>query len=195
MDSVYLFCVVIGGVVLLLQTGLLLLGLGDDHGHLSHSTDSGDTPSDWWWSLLSVRTLTAGATFFGLGGMLARGAEIAGDRAVLIALACGGAAMYAVNALVQWLLSFQADHTVSLNETIGCQADIYLRIPPNRTGRGKVMLTVRNRTLELDAMTEHGVLLPTGGKAIVLSVEPGETLLVGPVESESQTNQETLTHV
>ena len=38
--------------------------------------------------------------------------------------------------------------------TLGCTATVYVSVPQNRSGRGKVTLTAQGRYMELDAVTD-----------------------------------------
>jgi hypothetical protein len=207
MEQLFLFCAVIGGTISIGQFLLGLMGLGDHHdfggddGGLSHGFDSGDHPHgdpagagepgagghgsglspesamSWFVGVLSFRTIVAAVTFFGLAGLAAnaRGTNPAG--ALVIALCSGVMALYAVAWTMRLLSRLRSDGTVRIQNTLGLTGVVYLAIPGHQAGRGKVTLTVQNRTVEYDALT-HQNTIPTGAPIQVVAIVDPETLAV-----------------
>ncbi|MDR1542957.1 MAG: NfeD family protein [Prevotellaceae bacterium] len=79
--------------------------------------------------------------------------------------------------LVEILLKLQKDNTFRLEETIGKTAKVYLTIPENRTGRGKIQISIRGSIHEIDAITA-GEKLPNGAAVKVEKVIDGQTVEV-----------------
>src|SRR5262245_45969120 len=111
MQTVYLGCAAAGGAVLLIQTVLLIFGGGDhdhalgDPGHLEvgHSDSGEHGAHDGALNLLSIRSVAAFLTFFGLAGW-------GGTSAGWSTFATIGAAVLAGSAMlvaVAWLFSLQ----------------------------------------------------------------------------------------
>ncbi len=202
----YLFvgCAVFGGTVMILQMLLTVVGLADDslhvdmphsagdhdlggdienapegdfHGDVHDGDDTDHAGSTWLFKMLSVRTLVAAMAFFGIAGLAADAAHLAPLLTLGIALAAGFAAMYGVFRAMQLLYHLRSEGTVRIHRTIGLEATVYLRIPGQRAGIGKVLVNVQNRTMEYSAMTA-GPELPTGGKATVVGVIAQDTLEV-----------------
>jgi membrane protein implicated in regulation of membrane protease activity len=159
----FIVCAALGGVVLILQ---LLLGLiaGDtelDHhgeGHLGAGLD-----------LLSVRSLSAGIAFFGIGGA---GAATAGWPSILalgVALVSGLFATVVVAYLMRAMRRLEADGSERIENALGQTATVYLRIPGNRAGAGKILVPVQGRTVEYQAVTP-GDELPSGSVVVVRDI-------------------------
>ena len=142
--------------------------------------------SSWLFGVLSFRTLVAAVTFFGLGGWTAAGAGFEPVMQVVIALAAGAAAMYLVYWLMRMMYSLKAEGTVRIGHTVGRHGTVYLRIPGERSGTGKVQLSVQKRTMEYLAMTP-GEALPTGTKVRVVKVITSDTVEVEPVLEPERT--------
>jgi len=217
MTSVFLICAAVGGTILACQLLMTLLGFAGDMADvdmpddldgggdldLGGDVDAGDVSVDadvdgdagdahpdtsWMAGVLSFRTLVAAATFFGLAGMAARGAGFSPPLQAVIALAAGVAAMYGVYYLMRSIYRLKAEGTVRIGHTIGRQGTVYLRIPGQKSGSGKVQLSVQKRTMEYLAMTS-GEGLPTGTKVKVVDVITSDTVEVEPVlESERAEN-------
>jgi hypothetical protein len=169
METTYLICAVAGGAVLLLQTLLSVLGshahadVGDDS--LAHIADSHDS----FLKLLSFKAVVAFVTFFGLMGLAGRRAEWSDWWTLGIAVAAGLVALWTVAWLMATLAHLQSRGNLDLNNAVGQSAKVYLPIPGNHQGQGKVLVTVQGRTLESPART-GGPTLETGALAVVIAV-------------------------
>ena len=64
----------------------------------------------------------------------------------------------------------------------GCQGKVYLSIPGERKGAGKVQVTINNSVREYDALTD-GDTLPTGTDIKVVEAINESTVLVEPLNS------------
>ena len=210
MTTLFLICAVVGGVILLVQVGLLLVGFGaealdldvpDDVGDLDVDVDIGadgldgvdavddvgemghaDTVSAF--RVLSLRTVVAALTFFGLAGLAAQAGGARTITALAVAVAAGAVAMYAVFWIMRGMRKLQAEGTVRIHRALGRPATVYLRIPGEKAGTGKIQFNLQNRTMEYLAMTP-GEALPTGAKVVVTRIITSDTVEVEPApESE-----------
>lgn len=192
MDTLFLLCAIFGGTVLVAQ---FFLGFGSDADGADDGPDDapdamgadahghGDGPhhdSTWIFGVLTFRTVIIGLTFFGLTGKAAVASGFSEPKPLVIALVCGLAAMYGVYFLMRGLYRLTADGTERIDRSIGEQAIVYLAIPGQNAGVGKVHVTVQNRTIEYEAMTA-GERLPTGSRAVVVGVLSSDRVEVEPV--------------
>jgi hypothetical protein len=202
METVYLVCFLTGATVMVCQFLLSLVGIGGHHdvggdshdlgGHDAVHGESGedahdghhgshhDAVSSWFVSLLTVRTLVAALTFFGLAGLAGTKQWGDGPTTRLLAVAAGGGAMVLVAALMRALSRLRAEGTVRMERAVGKAGTVYLPIPGRRAGTGKVMLNVQNRTVECQAITAENEL-PTGAPVVVVAVISPDTVEVAPV--------------
>ena len=79
--------------------------------------------------------------------------------------------------ILRQVMKLSTDKTFHLDEALGLIADTYLRIPAEKKGTGKVMVSVRGSVHEIEAMTE-GAEIPTGTKVRVTKVISSELLEV-----------------
>ncbi|MBU4398956.1 MAG: hypothetical protein KKE86_06420 [Planctomycetes bacterium] len=202
MTAVFIVCAAIGGTVLVVQFLLALIGLGGDafdidvsgdvghdfsgdfhgdvgggfHGdadmHGDHPVDHGST---WLFSVLSFRTVVAALAFFGLAGLWAESTGASAPSVLLVAVAAGFAAMMGVYWMMRGMKKLQADGSVRIHRAVGRHGNVYLRIPGNRSGAGKIQFNLQNRTMEYSAITS-GPDLPTGAKVVVVGVVNPTTL-------------------
>jgi len=137
--------------------------------------------------VLTFRTAVAALTFFGLAGMA--GLEAGYSPPVVLALAAlaGGGAMYLVYWLFSLIKKLQAEGTVKIRNAVGAPATVYVPIPPNKSGAGKIQCNLQNRTMEYLAMTP-GDKLSTGAKVVVTGVITSNTLEVEPIPEPERSN-------
>lgn len=171
MTTVFLWCAVVGGAVLLFQFVAGLVGL--DHGH-AHDSHHGGGASEGL-NLLSIRSIAAGIAFFGVAGLAARSLGVI--VAAVLALIAGGAAAVGVAAIVKTFGRLERDGTLSLGSAVGTTGSVYLSIPGHKSGAGKVHLTVQNRLVECPAVTAEDAL-PTGASVLVIDLEGNDTVVV-----------------
>src|SRR6267378_2783249 len=140
METIFLVCAAVGGTLLLCQFLMSLLGIGH------HA-------SSWFVGVLSFRALVTAITFFGLGGLSAL--EMSGDPSVSlgVAILCGGGALLLVAWMMRLLMRLKADGTQRIDRAVGNTGTVYLSVPANQEGTGKVTVKVQNRTVEYLAVT------------------------------------------
>jgi hypothetical protein len=79
--------------------------------------------------------------------------------------------------LVKILLKLNQDNTFCISETLNKVANVYLSIPENRRGKGKIQISVRGSLHELEAVTE-AEKIPTGAKVRVAEIVDEQTVRV-----------------
>jgi membrane protein implicated in regulation of membrane protease activity len=156
-------------------------GVGIDHDtSIAHAGDMDyqHPDSTWLFGVLSFRTIVAAAAFFGVAGETALSAGYSPGIAMAIAVLVGVAAMYGM----YWLLRGISQLTSSGNERIGAaigrQATVYVPIPAEEKGMGKVHVTLQNRTVELQAMCDETAPLRTGETVEIVGVKNSDTVNV-----------------
>lgn|SRR5262245_6421276 len=177
MDTFFLVCAGVGATLVLLQFLAGSLGLGGDHadaaGHhdfgTGHDADADHADGNWFLGLLTFRAVCAAVAFFGLGGLTAGYYDLPPSARLATAFLSGFAALYLVATLMKSLHRLRADGTVRIDNAIGQTGTVYLRVPAEKTGPGKVTLNLQNRTVELEAFTAAGEL-PTGTPVRVVAV-------------------------
>jgi hypothetical protein len=201
METLYLYCAAIGVSLLVGQVLLSLFGFGHDSELGGHDVDlhadadgshvdghagDSDRSGHWFVGMLSFRAIVSAMAVFGLVGLgLDRllGPRVP-SKVFLIALAAGGAMMYAVGWLLRVAYGLRSDGTVHIERTLGLAGRTYLTIPAHKAGAGKVTVKVQGRIMEYAAMTS-GEEIPTGTSVVVLSVLTPQSLEVARAETES----------
>lgn len=176
MSTVFLYCAAIGGTCLVLQFLMLLFGLGGDSdgvGEVGH--DQGV-----FLKLFSLQTLTTFATFFGLVGLLTERLGWSPLSVALVATAAGVAALWFVARLMRGLAALQSDGSVDLANAVGHVGSVYLRVPSQGQGQGRVLVTVQGRKVECRAISRTAEI-PTGAQVRVVERTDDGLLVVEPV--------------
>jgi hypothetical protein len=204
MATLYLTCAIVGGTLLVGQLLLSLFGLGGHHeilghdfhdlgGHEPHGASGHDHADNshaaWLVQALTIRSVAAALTFFGLVGMFAREQWGEDPLTLVVAASAAVATLFLVSGLMRNLARLRAEGTVRIDRAVGKKGTVYLSIPAARAGVGKIQLNLQNRTVEYQAVTAQGELLPTGAKVIVVSVVSSDTVEVAPA-----TDAETIVH-
>ncbi len=156
------------------------LGGGDIHADAAH-LGSADPHhgSSWTFGVVSFRTVVAAMTFFGLAGMASQSSGASATTTLLVALGAGAAAMYAVYWAMRCLYSLRSEGTARIERTVGLPATVYLTIPPQKSGNGKIQINLQNRTMEYLAVTA-GDSVPSGATVVVVDVVSHDTVEVQP---------------
>ena len=186
-------------VILFLQTILMLIGIGGSgsdgadadvgvetdaevsdgifgDGDTDASADS-DFELDDGLRLFSFRGIIAFLTVMGWVGVLCVRYELALPVTALIAVASGFAAMFVIALLFRLIYSLQSDGTENIRHALGMSGTVYLRIPANRSGRGKVNLMLDGKLVEKEAITDEDDVLNYGEQVVVVGIS-GQTDLI-----------------
>jgi len=176
METVYFYSSVIGGAFLILQVLLMLVsgGEGDFDADASPEMDVGDVDASYVLFQLSLKTVIAFVTFFGLAGMACTRAEVGTSATLAVALAAGLAAFIMVGYVMQAMMSLQSNGNVNLADAVGQSVKVDLRIPEKNTGSGKIIVIVGGRMLNKKAVTK-GDAIPTGAEAVVDGMSAPDT--------------------
>lgn len=178
MTTLFLYCAIIGGTILVLQFTMLLFGVGGDsdldHGDVGHDQGA-------FLKLFSLQTISTFLTFFGLVGL---GTERLGWSPLTVAVtatAAGVAALLLVARLMRALSQLHSQGNVDLHNAVGHTGNVYLRIPAAGHGQGRVLMQVQGRTVECRAIHRGGVEIPTGARVRVVERTDDDTLVVEPI--------------
>ena len=190
MVTFYTVCALVGSVILLLQFLLMVMGLDADDAEIAEVGDDlamGDEYVDahvevehgsaWFFGILSFKSLVAAIAFFGLGGRAALAADLSPYISFVAATASGAAAMVMVAWLMRMLYRLNAEGNVRIERCIGQVGTVYLSIPGQRAGAGKVTMSVQDRTMEYQAVTAEDEI-PTGAQVVVIGISGPGTLEV-----------------
>jgi membrane protein implicated in regulation of membrane protease activity len=152
---------------------------GDHHNSWSNAADGVHHPdSSWLFSVLSFRTLIAAAAFFGVAGKAMLSMGVSEPVSLVIALAAGWGAMYGMYWLMRSVAGFASSGNERIGNAVGRRATVYIPIPANGQGKGKVQVSIQNRIVEFQAVTDEGERLRTGEPVEVVAIDGSDLVRV-----------------
>lgn len=73
------------------------------------------------------------------------------------------------------------NNSFKLSSTINQTAEVYLAIPENKKGKGKILISIKGSVRELEAITENDSKIETGTAVSVVNVEGNSLVIVKPL--------------
>ena len=203
-----LYCIAVPAtLVLIIQTIMLLAGLGSDSSGINPSDTSGldgfdgvdgvdgvdgidtdvtdlshhdiSSPTDIAdFRLLSVQSVIAFLCIFGWSGIAAISCGMPPWGAILLGAVLGFGAMVLVAKIIQWSSKLTQNGNFNVKNLLGESGTVYIPIPPKGEGTGKINISCGERFLVFDAVSEKDKMLATGSAVRVVDIVAGSTLVV-----------------
>jgi len=172
-EQLFWGCAIVSSLVFLLQAALTLLGMD---GHSDFDLDasvSGDTMDmGGGLSLFSVRSFVNFFVGFGWAGVSFYNLIPQKWLLYLVAAIVGCVFVWLYFFIRRQTSKLQSDGSIDVTSVVGAYCDVYLRIPGDRSGNGKVQISINGSVHEFNAVTS-GPTLPSGSRARVVSVLEG----------------------
>ena len=179
-------------LIFVIQSVLTFIGVGSD----TDLDGSGDVPGDLPDSaadfadahstglgLLTFRNLVNLLLGFGWSAILLKDGIASTPLLIVVSVIIGVVLVALVMLLFKWLGGMQQAGNINVfKSAVGCEGKVYLAIPAQRSGAGKVQITINDSVREYDALTD-GPALATGASIRVVEAIGPETLLVEALES------------
>ncbi|MEM1124191.1 MAG: hypothetical protein AAGJ18_27385 [Bacteroidota bacterium] len=174
---------IVFSILFLIQFVFSLIGLDADvETDVDFDADAGfELETDF--ALFSVRSIIAFFTFFGWTGVLILNSGGSVMRALGFATLAGFTAMLMVSYMIYLFFKLSQDGNVDVNNALFNTGKVYLTIPGQEAGEGKVHLLIENSMREMNAITKNNKPLPTGSSIRVVEVIDNRLLLVEPIET------------
>ncbi|MEG1710792.1 MAG: hypothetical protein RR054_06415 [Clostridia bacterium] len=182
------FCIASGTTVItIIQTILLLIGFdGGDSTDIDVGIELGGGDNLWdigSLPIFSIRGIIAGLCIGGWLGYVLLGVTFVW-LSVILAIIAMAATMILYALALRFLMKMQQSGNIDVKNAIGKSANVYLSIPANRAGTGKINITIQERFLEFNAITDENEKLPTNSTVEVCDVISDGTVLVKRYSSE-----------
>jgi hypothetical protein len=167
-------------LIFIIQTIMTFIGLGADADVDAGPMDGAvDSVEDGELSgVFSFRNLINFLLGYGWAGVLLFNDIEKRWLLQLVAICVGVLFVLAFVFMFRQVMKLSHDGSFKMNETVGLKADVYLRIPAARSGRGKVQVSVKGSIHEIDALTDNDAEIPTGGQVEIVEVLGDDLLLV-----------------
>lgn len=130
--------------------------------------------------LVSVKSIICFILGFGWTGVL--GWDVIGNGIVLslVATLVGLIFMASIAFMLYQVMKLNKDNTFRVEQVIGKNAEVYLRIPAARQDTGKISISHNGSMHELEALTD-GEAIPTGAKVKITAKVDGDSVIVQPI--------------
>ena len=163
---------IFASIVVIIQMTMSFVGMGDiDSGDadVDFSTDTDSLDNAGSMHLLSIRNIFYFLLGFGWAGV-SLWSTIPNLILLCIVSVLVGCLFVAIFIfLFRQMMKLQSNGAFNINDAVGKVCDVYLRIPGENQGLGKVQISFNGSVQELDARTA-GEPLPSGAKVRVLRV-------------------------
>lgn len=131
----------------------------------------GSNPADF--GTMQLFTLQGIMTFlcvFGWTGVICTSLGLHVAIAIIIALVLGFLAMLGVAKVLQLTRKLTQDGSLDVRRLLGEKGRVYIPIPANESGEGKVTIAAGERFIELSAVTDEQDTIPTGTQVRIIDV-------------------------
>ncbi|MCI6501834.1 MAG: hypothetical protein MSA49_01185 [Clostridia bacterium] len=186
-------------VILLIQTLMLLFGLGggsdaDGDGDFDSDGTEGDIDGDGdhggdGLTLFSIRGIVAMLCILGWTGVIFLGTSMPTILAVFLALLCGFLTLVGMAYIMRAISKLQSSGNLDIGNAVGKVGQVYIPIKPNGMAGGKITLTVQGKYSEFSAITMADHVLTTGSYVRVVSVNESNVLLVEPIAKPTEASE------
>ncbi len=180
-------------VILVLQTILLFFGIGDggvdtdvsDVGGLGNGDISGDAVDSEFsggdadgLAVFSIRGIVAMLCIGGWSGIVFIDAGLSNLLSIILAVVLGISALFGMAFLMRFLTRLQSSGNIIVENAVGKIGKVYLTIPSQMKGSGKINITIQDTYTEFDAVTFDLSEIKTGETVYVESVDEVGRLIV-----------------
>jgi hypothetical protein len=166
----------ISGLIFIVQSILTFIG-SDSMDGINADFDGNLDSSEAPFQLFSFRNLINFLLGFSWSGVSFY--SIIENRLLLISICFFVGVLFVVMffLIIKQLGKLAEDNSFKFEETVNKNAEVYLSIPENKSGLGKILISVNGSFRQLDAMTENEKI-ETGNVVKVVRVENNSILIV-----------------
>ena len=176
-------------LIFIIQSIMTFIGADAGEGGIDTDVDTGfdseaaDAAVEGGTNLYTFRNFVNFCLGFGWSAILLQEKITSIPLLIIVSAVIGAGLVAAVMYLFKWLSGMQQSGNINLYKAaVGCSGSVYLTIPGQRQGDGKVQISINNSVREYNAVTD-GDTLKTGTQIRVVEVLSPETVLVEPLES------------
>lgn len=176
-------------LVFVAQSILTFIGADGGDGGIESDFDTGfdtgtaDASVEGGTNLYTFRNFVNFILGFGWSAILLQDRIPSVPLLLIVSALIGMALVAIVMYLFKWLSSMQQSGNINLYKAaVGCLGSVYIPIPGERKGEGKVQISINQSVREYKAVTDSDTL-KTGAQIRVVEVIGPDTVLVEPIES------------
>ena len=168
-------------LIFVIQSVLTFVGADADASGMDMDAGASvDDPSDMGtgMGLLTFRNFVNFFVGFGWMALIMKEKTSSLSLVIIVSAIVGALLVVAVMMLFKWLGSMQETGNIDVYKTaVDCRGTVYLTVPAERRGEGKVQIVINNSVREYNAQTD-GPELKTGASIRVVDIVNPNVLLV-----------------
>ena len=135
-------------------------------------------------ALFSVRGIVSMLAVMGWSAMALLETALPQAVSIVISVVLGILMLFVMAYIMKAVSKLQSSGNIDVGNTIGKVAQVYIPIPENGNGAGKVHITVQEQYCEFNAITTASDKIKTGVYVRVVAVDEIGTLVVEPITSK-----------
>ena len=166
-------------VIFVLQTILTFTGADSTDG-VDADFDSDLTGTDAPFQLFSLRNLINFLLGFSWTGISFFETIDSAFWLILLSVLVGLVFVYVFFLIIRNIVKLAEDNSMKLEDALGKSAEVYVPIPSNFSGKGKVLVSLKGSSRELDAITA-GERIATGKLVEITGIKDSQLLIVKTV--------------
>jgi len=155
-----------------------------DDGSFGGSSDVFNQESFFSLGGLKIVTIRGVLAFLSIGGWVV---FIMADSspvwlAILIGVLSGSVAAVLLAFVMRAIFRLESSGNLDYSTAVGKTATVYIRIPKNNEGKGKIMLVHQGKMIEVDAITKEVNEIITKKEVIIVGLEDDTTFIVKSID-------------
>ena len=171
-------CAILSSFVFLVQASLTLLGMDGDSDFDLDASVSGDTMDlGGGLSLFSVRSFVNFFVGFGWAGVSFYNIIPVSWLLYLVAAIVGCGFVWLYFFIRRQAMRLQSDGSINVKTCVGAHCDVYLWIPAENSGTGKIQISINGSIHEFPAVT-YGAMLPSNSHVRVVDITDNNVFVV-----------------
>lgn len=174
-DRIFWFIALLFSVLFVLQT-IFSFAAGDGDEAFGDADAATDADHGIGYGFLTIKNFIAFFTIFGWTGVALLNSNLGKFGVVAIAVLAGFSVIALMVFLMRSMSKLKESGTLKMENALGKTATVYLFIPANRKGMGKITINLQGTQRELSAVTDDDVDIATGSFVKVKEVL-GENIL------------------
>ena len=190
-EQIFALIAIPSTLVLLIQTLLMLFGIGDgvdtDLDLDGDGIPDMDVSPDDFGSLhvFSIRGIAGMLCIGGWSGLVMYQAGWSLWLTVLLSVVFGVITLLLLGYVMYGVSRLQSSGNVDIKTAVGKTGTVYIPIPAGRSGQGKVNVTLNETFMELEAVTQGDRRLRIGEALRVTGTDDRGVLIVEPLQTDS----------
>ncbi len=178
LEKIYLYLAIPASLILIIQTLMTIFGLSGEVDADFDADGDVDISGASHMTIFSVRNIVAFFTFFGWSGLWLITKNIPVVLTLFFSIVVGLIFVMISMGMFFLVSRMQRNGTLNFDNALDQVGEVYIPIPPNRQGAGKVMIAVQGSLKELEAITDESSIIKTGTKVKVVAIFGTNQLLI-----------------